>query len=263
MNHLLTLTLLQSELHWHNPAANLAMFEEKIWKIDQKTDLIILPEMFTTGFSMEAATFAEPMNLTTFKWMKQMASQTGAVLTGSYIVKDQGNYYNRLLWMQPDGEYKFYDKRHLFRLAGEEKHYTAGKKKIILQWKGWRICPLICYDLRFPVWSRNTDSAFDLLIYVANWPIPRANAWKILLQARAIENQCFVAGVNRVGKDGKEHLYSGDTSLIDFKGEILYQKSNDEDMVTLTLQKDELDLFRGKFPFYKDADRFEIRDELD
>jgi predicted amidohydrolase len=258
MENNLHLTLIQSNLHWHDPAANLAMFEEKIWKITQKTDLIILPEMFTTGFTMAAAEMAEPMNLHTFKWLKQMAAQTGAVITGSYIVKEGSNYFNRLVWMEPDGQYSFYDKRHLFRMAEEHQTYSAGQSKIIQNLKGWRIMPLICYDLRFPVWSRNVDLAYDLIIYVANWPQARNNAWKTLLQARAIENLSYCVGVNRIGTDGKGIYYSGDSAVIDFKGQHFFQKADEECIESIVLDKLELMEFRQKFPANLDADSFEI-----
>jgi predicted amidohydrolase len=246
----------------------MAMFEEKIWKIQGKTDLIILPEMFTTGFTMNASAMAEPMNLTAFKWLKGQAAQTGAVVTGSYIVKENGKFFNRLIWMQPDGSYQVYDKRHLFRMAEEHHTYTGGNKKIIPVLKGWRICPLICYDLRFPVWSRNqvkktSDSshstvAYDCLLYVANWPQARNHAWKTLLQARAIENLSYVIGVNRVGADEKGITYSGDSAVIDPKGEALYSVAEKEEIHTTTLDGNELLTFRQKFPAFMDADDFEL-----
>jgi omega-amidase len=254
----LNVTLLQSDLHWESPEANRSMFEEKIWKINKPTDIIVLPEMFTTGFSMNAQTLAEPMNLTTFKWMKQQAAQTGAVVTGSYIVKDNGQYFNRLLWMQPDGKYFFYDKRHLFRMADEHLVYAPGNQKLIVQWKEWNIRPLICYDLRFPVWSRNIKNEYDVLLYVANWPEARATAWKSLLQARAIENLCYTIGVNRVGKDGKEINYNGDSGIVNPKGEWLEQHSKTDASTTLKLSRTELDSYRTKFPADKDADDFII-----
>ncbi len=254
----LTITLLQSDLYWENPGANLAMFEEKIWRINGKTDLIILPEMFTTGFTMNAPALAEPMNLSAFKWMKQNAAQTGAAITGSVIIKDKGSYFNRLIWMQPDGKFFYYDKRHLFRMAEEQLVYTPGTEKLLVSWKGWNIRPLICYDLRFPVWSRNRKNEYDLLLYVANWPEARRLPWKTLLQARAIENLCYVAGVNRIGKDGKGIAYSGDSSIINPKGELLWQKETTEEIVSYTLSKSELDSFRAKFPADMDADDFSI-----
>ncbi|HVD97495.1 MAG TPA: amidohydrolase [Cytophagaceae bacterium] len=255
----LTITILQSDLYWENPGANLAMFEEKIWKINAPTDLIVLPEMFTTGFTMNAEALAEPMNLTAFKWMKQQSAQTGAAITGSVIIKEQDHYYNRLIWMEPDGKYFYYDKRHLFRMAEEHQVYTPGADKLLVSWKGWNIRPLVCYDLRFPVWSRNRNNEYDLLLYVANWPEARKLPWKVLLQARAIENLSYVVGVNRVGKDGKEIPYSGDSSIISPKGEILWQKENSEEIFTYTLNKTELSSFRAKFPADMDADEFSIK----
>ena len=259
----LSITLIQTELHWHEPEANLASLEEKIWQINTETDLIVLPEMFTTGFTMEAKAFAEPMNSRTFRWMKQLAAQTGAVLTGSYIVQEGGKYFNRLIWMQPDGEWKAYDKRHLFRMANEHDHFSPGQKPLICEWKEWRICPLICYDLRFPAWSRNRvredgQLSYDLLLYVANWPAARIDAWNILLQARAVENLCYVAGVNRVGRDGKDIDYNGYSSLIDPKGNILYQEKRRQHICTHKLNAAELREFRKKFPAQLDADSFTI-----
>ena len=255
----LKITLIQSEIHWENCGANLAMFEEKIWSIREKTDVIILPEMFTTGFTMNAESLSEPMNLTTFKWMKQQASQTGAAITGSYIVKDKGNYFNRLIWMQPDGTFYFYDKRHLFRMANEHETYTSGSEKLIISWKGWNIRPLICYDLRFPVWSRNINNEYDLLLYVANWPASRSLPWQSLLQARAIENLSYVVGVNRIGKDGKGIAYAGDSGVLTPKGDWLWQKNNVEEIFTCTLSKQDLISFRLKFPADQDADAFDIK----
>ncbi|MGD1839289.1 MAG: amidohydrolase [Thermonemataceae bacterium] len=254
----LTLTFIQTDIHWENPQANCAMLEEKIWQIEEETDLIILPEMFTTGFTMEAATWAEPMNLTTFKWMKQMAAQKRAVITGSYIVKEGEAYYNRLLWMRPDGTYDYYDKHHLFTMAGETAIYTPGSEKCIVSIKDWQICPLICYDLRFPVWSRNTPLAYDVLLYVANWPSPRINAWDTLLEARAIENLCYTVGVNRVGKDHKGMIYPGRSGIYNYKGITLARVNEEEAIVTQTLSKAELAHFRDKFPAHQDADAFEL-----
>ncbi|WP_018621921.1 amidohydrolase [Spirosoma luteum] len=269
----MNVSLLQPDLYWHDPVANRAMLEERIFSLPESTDLIVLPEMFTTGFTMDAAAVAEPMNLTTFRWLKQMAAQTGAVVTGSYVVqeKDSRNavsptgrkFFNRLIWMQPDGQFDTYDKRHLFRMAGEDTIYTAGTHRIVKVWKGWRICPLVCYDLRFPVWSRNTQAApslfdFDLLLYVANWPAARRNAWNVLLQARAIENLSYVVGVNRVGRDGNGHPYSGDSAVIDYKGEVLFRQSDIETVHQQTLLLDELRAFRATFPANLDADSFTI-----
>lgn len=260
----MNVTFLQANLYWHNPVANMAMLEEQIFTLAEPTDLIVLPEMFTTGFTMDAQAVAEPMNLTTFRWLKQMAAQTGAVVTGSYVVKENGQFFNRLVWMQPDGQFDTYDKRHLFRMAGEDTIYTAGTRRIVKVWKGWRICPLICYDLRFPVWSRNNSlndpQAFDydLLLYVANWPSARRNAWNTLLQARAIENLSYVVGVNRVGDDGNQHAYSGDSAIIDFKGDVLFRQSDTELVHQQTLSLDDLRTFRTKFPANLDADSFTL-----
>ncbi len=263
----MNVTLLQPKLYWHDPVANRAMLEERIFALPEPTDLIVLPEMFTTGFTMDARAVAEPMNLTTFRWLKQMARQTGAVVTGSYVVREGNAFYNRLIWMQPDGEFDTYDKRHLFRMAGEDAVYTAGTRRIIKEWKGWRICPLVCYDLRFPVWSRNVPSgsatavssfAYDLLLYVANWPAPRRNAWNLLLQARAIENLSYVIGVNRVGQDGNHNAYTGDSAVVDFNGDVLFRQTDAEVVHQQRLSLDELRAFRERFPANLDADSFAI-----
>ncbi|MFN8354593.1 MAG: amidohydrolase [Spirosomataceae bacterium] len=254
----LTVTLIQSALYWENPTANLAMFEEKIAQLSSPTDLIILPEMFNTGFTMNTEAVGEPMNLTTTKWMKQMAAQTGAVITGSFIVKEGGLAYNRLVWMQPNGQFDYYDKRHLFRMAGEHHHFAAGTRRLIQTLKGWQICPLICYDLRFPVWSRNVNRQYDLLLYVANWPEARSQAWKALLQARAIENLSYVIGVNRVGQDGKGLPYSGDSVIHNFVGDRLFECQHDEVIHTQTLDYEAMRAFRERFPAHLDADTFTL-----
>ena len=257
----LKIALVQTDLYWENPTANSAMLEEKIAALTESVDLIVLPEMFTTGFTMNPAPVAEPMNLTTFKWMRQMAAQTGAVLTGSFVAKEGQQYFNRLLWMQPDGGYDYYDKRHLFRMAQEHESYTGGTRRIIKELNGWRVCPLICYDLRFPVWARNVQMEYDLLLYVANWPAVRSQVWNTLLQARAIENLSYVVGVNRVGEDANAIPYSGDSALIDFKGEVIFRKTNEEGIYIHTLTKEPLTAFRERFPAYLDADEFEIKIE--
>jgi predicted amidohydrolase len=254
----ISVTLIQSDIYWENPAANLAMFEEKIWQISGKTDIIVLPEMFTTGFTMNPSPFAEPMNLTTFKWMRQLASQTGAVITGSFIVKVNERFFNRLVWMQPDGEFTFYDKKHLFRLAGETNYYTGGTHKVITSWKGWNFRPLICYDLRFPEWSRNqweNDKAeYDCLLYVASWPRPRHHTWEVLLRARAAENLSYGIGVNRIGTDNNGHDYMGGSAVVDFSGKEIFDCKDAEIIQTIVLDKDALLHFRQKFPFYLDND---------
>lgn len=263
----LKFTILQSELHWEDIGANLAMFEEKIWKIGEPTDVIVLPEMFTTGFTMKAPPLAEMMNLRTFKWMKQMADQTGALVLGSFIARVHDRYYNRLLWMEPGGNFKTYDKRHLFRMAEEQQVYTPGESLLIGQWKGWRICPLICYDLRFPVWSRNRWNAaekkasYDVLIYVANWPKVRIQAWDTLLRARAMENLSYVVGVNRVGSDGNNVEYSGHSSIIDPKGESIFSVEGGEAIRTTAISANLLQAYRDKFPAFMDSDDFSIEVE--
>lgn len=261
----LNIALIQTDLHWQNPEANRAMLEEKIWNIDQKVDIIILPEMFSTGFTMKPKDVAEVMNLHTHKWMRQMAAQKNAVVTGSFVVKEKDLYFNRLIWMQPDVSYEYYDKRHLFRMAGEQEHYAGGSKRIIVNYKGWRICPLICYDLRFPVWSRNTESshqekktAYDLLLYVANWPAVRIQAWDQLLAARAVENLCYVAAVNRVGEDGNGIPHNGHSQVISYKGDRMDFNEGEEKVISVTLSMDELIKFREKFPAHMDADDFDI-----
>jgi omega-amidase len=263
----LKITLIQSDVHWEDIEANLAMFEEKIWQIGATTDVIVLPEMFTTGFSMNAPRLAEHMNMRTTKWMRQMADQTGALILGSFIATVHERHYNRLVWMEPGGNVKTYDKRHLFRMANEQKTYSQGESLLIGTWKGWRICPLICYDLRFPVWSRNRwDSSskklnYDLMIYVANWPQIRINAWDTLLRARAIENLSYVVGVNRIGIDGNDIEYNGHSSVISPKGEAIFTNEGDDASRTVELSANSLQAFRDRFPAYIDADDFNIEFE--
>jgi omega-amidase len=259
----LKVSLIQSNLHWESSEANLSMFEEKIWQINTATDLIILPEMFNTGFSMKASQLAEPMNSKTVRWMKQQAAQTGAVIIGSYIIKEKLNFYNRLFWVEPNGHYEFYDKRHLFRMAEEDKVFTPGNALLVKSLKGWKILPLVCYDLRFPVWSRNRlDSnrtlTYDLLIYIANWPKPRVTAWDTLLQARAIENLSYVVGVNRTGKDDNGISYIGHSTIVGPKGNRLLEMGEEEKIDTFTLNYQEQKEFREKFPTFLDADDFNI-----
>ncbi len=254
----LKIAAIQSELYWEDIIANLAHFEEKIAQITTEPDLIILPEMFNTGFSMNSKTLAEPMNFTTFKWMKMMAQKTQAVIVGSYIVIEKNEYYNRAIWMRPNSSFETYDKRHLFRMGGENEYFSAGKSRLIVELNGWKISPLICYDLRFPVWSRNKNNEYDLLIYMANWPQPRAQVWSNLLVARALENQSFVVGLNRIGTDGMGLAYSGDSVIVDFKGNILTEKQHSEAILFAEISKNDLLDFRAKFPAYLDADDFEL-----
>ena len=262
----LRVTLIQSSLHWENVDANIDMFDKKIDSIKDETDLIVLPEMFSTGFTMDAKRLAEEMNGKSMQWMAKKAKEKGCVITGSLVMHENGHYYNRMIWMRPDGTFEHYDKRHLFRMAGEHQHYTPGKQRIALLLKGWKVCPLVCYDLRFPVWSRNSffgtawDAAYDCVIYVANWPERRNHPWKTLLLARAIENQCYVIGLNRVGKDGTGLDYSGDSAAINAKGEIIsHMRPHEENIETVTLSWKELEEFRKIFPVGMDADHFEMK----
>jgi omega-amidase len=268
----LTITTIQTNLHWEDKPANLKMLQEKIMGIQEKTEIVVLPEMFNTGFTMKPEQLAEPMEGETVTWMKRVAMERKVVLVGSVAIKTEertetvSSFTNRLLWMLPNGQYGYYDKRHLFAFAGEDQHYTAGNKRLIASVKGWKINLQVCYDLRFPVWARQSSFAkasedkaeYDLLIYVANWPERRSHAWKTLLQARAIENQCYVVGVNRVGNDGNNIYHSGDSMIVDPLGEVLYTKKDEEDIHTITIDKAQLDTVREKLPFLKDGDGFSI-----
>lgn len=255
----LRLTLIQTDLYWENPTANLAMLEEKIASIGNPTDVIILPEMFTSGFSNNVAVFSETINQTTHRWMRLMAAQTQAVITGSVAIKTGEKVANRLLWVQPDGQTFFYDKRHLFRIGLENDEFVAGNQQVVFSWKGWNICPIICYDLRFPVWSRNTSLRYDLLINVASWPAARKFVWQTLLPARAIENLAYVAGVNRIGTDGNNTAHDGLSAVYDFKGQLMNSPSETEEIIQVLLSKKELLGFREKFPAYLDADAFILK----
>lgn len=256
----LRVALVQTDLHWQDKTANLALLEEKIWSLKNTCDLIVLPEMFPTGFSMESAALAEPMNLQVHKWMKQLAAQTGAVITGSAILSEGGQHYNRLLWVQPDGATQHYDKRHLFRMAEEQHAFSMGTELPIFSVKGWKICPQICYDLRFPIWSRNRwtagEAAYDLLFYVASWPAARISAWDALLPARAIENLSYSLGINRVGVDGNQIAYNGHSTAYDFKGEKILDLGETDQIQVLHLSANDLAEYRQKFPAWKDADSF-------
>lgn len=259
---ILKLALVQTTLYWKDKVANFAMLEEKIWDLDQDIDLVVLPEMFSTGFTMDVAEMAEPMNHTACKWMKQMAAQKQMVLTGSVIIQEEGRFYNRMLWVEPSGKIQWYDKRHLFRMADEDASFDMGFNRVVFELNGWKILPQVCYDLRFPVWSRNRvigeEMEYDLCIYVASWPAPRISAWDILLQARAVENLSYSVGVNRIGKDGHGVPFSGHTSAYDFKGNQLVFNENEEEILVVELNKQDLSSFRRKFPAWKDADDFQI-----
>ncbi len=254
----LQIAIIQKDLVWENANENKEKLDVLLEEI-QNVDLIVLPEMFTTGFSMTPKPFAEQMNGKTVDWLQQKAAYFDAAIMGSIIVKEENNYFNRMLFVNPNGAIEHYDKRHTFTLAGEHKEYTSGQSKLIVTYKDWRICPLICYDLRFPVWSRNVDD-YDLLIYSANWPKPRINAWKTLLKARAIENMSYCIGVNRVGVDANGYEYTGNSIAIDFLGnELTEVEENTEKIIYATLSKNELIAIREKLPFLEDKDQFEIQ----
>jgi len=253
----LKVALIQFDIIWQNPEANRQLLKSKIAKISTGTDLVILPEMFTTGFTMDTVKNAEPMKGITLSWMQKMAAEIKAVITGSIIIKEDNNFYNRLFWVEPNGNYSFYDKRHLFRMADEHEHFSQGNKQSIFELHGWKIKPQICYDLRFPTWSRNINLEYDLIFYVANWPKARVNAWDALLKARAIENLSYSIGVNRIGMDGTSKSYNGHSACYDFKGEQLANKEEDTVMY-LTLEKNALEKYRKSFPANLDADAFNI-----
>jgi omega-amidase len=258
---MLRITTVQADLVWQNKAANLQKFDNLLrGSLRGQTDVIVLPEMFTTGFSMSPKTLAEPMTGETVAFLREKSRELDAAITGSFICEENGNYYNRLVWMQPDGQLWTYNKRHLFSLANEQDYYTAGNEILQIEWRGWTIRPMICYDLRFPVWSRNNPPNFyDIAIYVANWPERRRHPWQSLLTARAIENQAFVVGVNRVGADGNGVSHSGDSTIVDFSGERLFQRSYTEGVETTALLKSDLENFRKKFTFLADQDVFVIK----
>ncbi|MBD0331136.1 MAG: amidohydrolase [Chitinophagaceae bacterium] len=276
----LTFTLIQPDLKWEDKAANLQQFQEKITSVAGVTNVVVLPEMFSTGFTMNAEQLAETMDGETVDWMRDIAVTKKLIITGSLIIKDTAPspseraggeaYFNRLIWMLPNGECGTYDKRHLFAYGNEHNHYTAGTQRLIASVNGWKINLMVCYDLRFPVWCRQSPPLhaetglvgealeYDISIFVANWPERRNHAWKTLLAARAIENQCYVIGVNRVGYDGNNIYHSGDSMVVDPLGEVLYHKAHDEDVFTISLDKEHLQHVREKFPFWRDADRFTL-----
>jgi omega-amidase len=250
----LKITIIQTELVWEDIESNLAGFNDKIDAITDNTHLIVLPEMFTTGFSMNPVGLAQNMQGSSVKWMIEKSRQKNVDIIGSIIVREDGKFFNRLIWTNPRGEIFTYDKRHLFRMAGEEKVYHAGHKNITVDLHGWKIRPFICYDLRFPVWTRNFKRQYDATIFIANWPARRSEHWKLLLQARAVENQCYVIGVNRVGTDGNGHHYSGDSSIIDPLGNIIFQKQNKAVTHTAELSRETMKNVRESFPVWMDAD---------
>ena len=254
------ITLVQTALFWEKPAENLAMFSKKLAALKRgQTDLVVLPEMFNTGFSMNTAALAEPMNGPTVRFLKKQARRLDAAVTGSFICESKGQFFNRLVFATPDGKLKTYDKRHLFSLAGENAHFQNGKKRLVVEWRGWRICPLVCYDLRFPVFSRNiAGSEYDLLIFIANWPEPRIEHWKTLLRARAIENLACTIGVNIIGHDGNGHEYTGDSAAIDHMGKTIWTATGHEALETVELELPPQNEWRTRFPALADADRFRM-----
>ena len=250
--------LLQANLEWEKIEDNKALFERRINELPQEIDLIILPEMFSTGFSMNAKNLAEPHKGPTFQWMQKMASEKDAAVTGSLIISDKGNFYNRLYFVYPDGSSQKYDKRHTFTLAKEDETYASGRERLIVEYKGWKICPLVCYDLRFPVWSRNTED-YDVLIYVANWPAARVTAWDTLLKARAIENMSYCIGLNRVGRDGSDLNYVGHSAVYDCLGkQISSQQDEDEFTEVVELDRQHLKDIRSQLKFLQDRDHFTV-----
>jgi predicted amidohydrolase len=257
VNSHLRVTLFQTELAWQDPAANRRALAAHFRGLAGHTDLVVLPEMFSTGFSMAAESLAEDMDGPTVGWLREEAAATGCVITGSLIIRAGERCHNRLVWARPDGSIEHYDKRHLFRMANEQRHYAAGERRLVVEVKGWRVCPMVCYDLRFPVWSRCRDD-YDVLVYVANWPQRRAHAWATLLRARAIENLCYVAGVNRIGRDGNGASYAGDSVAVDFLGQSLTSEGGGQRVETAVLDLESLRAYRRDFPAQLDADRFEL-----
>jgi len=254
----LRVTLVQSGIEWHDPEANLARFGGLIGSLAEATDLVVLPEMFTTGFIMQARDYAEDMAGRTVTRLREWARNIDADIAGSLIVGEGGRYFNRLVWAKPDGRIVTYDKRHLFRMAGEQSVYSAGTGKPVIELRGWKLRPFICYDLRFPVWSRNVKNEYDAAVFVANWPEQRARHWSALLRARAIENQCYVIGVNRVGTDGNGPAYAGGSTVIDYEGKAIFENKDEEGARTVVLLYDLLDEYRSSFPAWKDADGFTL-----
>ena len=252
----LYLHLIQTHIEWENRDANLENYTRKIATIEGRKEVVVLPEMFSTGFSMSPETLAEPMDGVSVRWMAEQAAKNRCIVCGSLMIHSDGAYFNRFLWVQPDGKIGYYDKRHLFGYAGEDKHYTPGEQRQIVSVNGWKINLQVCYDLRFPVWARNVNAEYDVLLYVANWPNRRSLAWKTLLQARAIENQCYVVGVNRVGTDAKNNVYSGDSSVFGPLGELIWQQADEEVVQTIVLEKERLDEVRRELPFLADQDKF-------
>ena len=248
MKNILRICMVQADLIWEDKKSNLLLFDHLLNTKNESSDLIILPEMFNTGFTMKAFEMAESSNSLTIQWMREKAIEYNAVITGSLIYKENNSFFNRLIWMRPDGSYDSYDKRHLFRMGGEKDHYSGGKTKLITELHGWRVCPLICYDLRFPVWSRNREE-YDFLFYIASWPASRRLVWDTLLRARAIENQAYVCGVNRIGQDGEGIKYNGGTVIFDPKGNELFAINDNQQKAGICeISLPLLNKFRNAFP---------------
>ncbi|MDA8951390.1 amidohydrolase [Flavobacteriaceae bacterium] len=259
MSKELNIVAIQANLIWGNPEKNRLYFEQVINKLTSNTNLVVLPEMFSTGFTMKPSSVSETMNGATVSWMINMAKTHNIGIIGSMVIQENNQYFNRAIFVHPSGSLEIYDKRHLFSLAGEDKQYTPGTNRIVIQFKGWRICPFICYDLRFPVWSRNTDN-YDVLLFMANWPIPRIDAWDTLLKARAIENMSYCIGVNRIGEDENGYQYNGHTYAYNFLGEkVASTAEGKEDVLHCEISKTKLDEFRQKLNFLKDQDSFKIQ----
>ncbi len=254
---MLKVATIQQNLVWEDAQANQDNIQQQIAQLSEKVDLIILPEMFNSGFTMNPNRIAQTTNGESVQWLQAMSQKYQTAIIGSIAISENNNYYNRLFVFLPDNRTYTYNKKHLFRMGGEHNEYTEGKQKLIFEYKGWRICPLICYDLRFPVWSRNTNN-YDLLIYIASWPAVRNNAWQTLLQARAIENQCYTIGVNRIGTDGNQLEYMGNSLVINYKGDIITQMDDNTTIAITELKLNELNDFKEKFPSYLDADKFTI-----
>jgi predicted amidohydrolase len=251
------ISVIQPDIKWHDKRVNLSTLESLAQPLYSNTDLVILPEMFSTGFTMEPELLSEPMDGETLDWMRKMADKGNFGICGSYIVSEEGKFFNRWVFVSPDKSLYYYDKRHLFSLAEENMFYKAGKKRLVFEFRGFKISPYVCYDLRFPVWSRNRGE-YDLAIYSANWPEVRVNVWNTLLRARAIENQCFVAGSNRIGADGKGIRHNGNSCIINARGELLSAAGESACSISTDLSLQELTDFRNKFNVFRDADEFEI-----
>ena len=262
----LRVTLIQASTVWHNAAANRALYGDLSYSVKDQTDVIVLPETFLSGFSTDVAANAQNMQSESVDWLKSLARECRSVVTGSIVIREESKVFNRLIWMRPDGTHSYYDKRHLFRMAGEHERFGMGQARLIVEIKGWRICPMVCYDLRFPVFARNRfgdakpeNRDYDALIFVANWPSPRSYAWKIMLRARAIENLSYCVGVNRTGTDGNNLNYNGDSVVLDFLGQPLIECGAQPQVVTTTLSWTALQEHRSRFPAYLDADEFELK----